>query len=97
MSEPAADFNLEPPLEPGHIPPRVVDELRHVYRVAKDYAGAFGDSVKAQAEKHKIAPGALRKYIAALEGDKLSEAAKEADDLARLLGDVGANTTEVET
>ncbi len=87
MSEP---FELEEPLQPGHVPPRVVDELRSAYRVAADYAGAFNDALKAQAEKHAIAPKALRRYIAALESDSLDDARKELDDLSRLIEEAGA-------
>lgn len=84
---PAEPFALEP-IEPGVVPPRVIEELRTAHRVASDYALAFNDACKAQAEKHKVAPKALRRYIAALEADKLKDAEKEADDLARLI-DIG--------
>lgn len=73
------------PYEPGTVPPATMDELRHAYRVARDFATAYGDAVKAQAEKAQIKPRALRRYIAALEDDKLDEAAKEASDLERLI------------
>lgn len=78
------DFNLEPPT-PGVVPERVIFDLRNAYRIAKDYAGALSDALKAQAEKHDVKPGALRRYIAALEGDKVDEAAAEAADLERLI------------
>lgn len=85
--QPAApDFALEPTVEPGHLPQRVIEELRHSYRVARDYSEAFGDCVKAQAEKHKIVPAALRKYIAALEDDKVPKVRKEAESLQTLIG-----------
>jgi DNA-binding IscR family transcriptional regulator len=79
------NFALEPS-DPGVVPERVIDELRQFYRVAKDHTGALGDAIKAQAEKHSIAPAALRKYIAALENDSLVDAAKEAADLEKLIG-----------
>jgi len=78
-------FELVPSPPPGEIPARTIDELRICYREAKDYAGAFRDAIKAQAERAKIKPAALRRYIAALEGDKIDEAAKEAEDLERLI------------
>ena len=81
---PPATFQLEPE-KPGNVPPRVIEELRHCYREAKDYSLALSEAMKAQAEKHKIKPGALRRYIAALEGDKLDEAKAEAADLERLI------------
>jgi hypothetical protein len=77
-------FALEPS-EPGVVPPRVIEELRRGFREAKDYADAFGEAVKAQAEKHGIKLKALRRYIAALESDKLDEEAAVAADLERLI------------
>jgi hypothetical protein len=80
----AADFALEPS-EPGIVPQRVIDELRRCYREARDYAGALTDAIKNQAEKHSVEPGALRKYIAALESDDIEDTRKEVDDLRRLI------------
>lgn len=79
------EFDLEPSPPPGEISENVIEELRRCYREAKDYTGALRDAVKAQAEKAKIKPAALRRYIAALEGDTIDEAAKEAEDLERLI------------
>jgi hypothetical protein len=79
------EFALEPS-EPGVVPERVITELRNAYRVAKDYTGAFGDAVKAQSDKCGIVPAALRRYIAALEGDSLEEVAHELRDLEKLIG-----------
>lgn len=85
MSDTAAEpFALEA-IVPGVVPPRVIAELREAHRIATDYALGFGDALKAQAEKHKVAPKALRRYIVALESDKVKDAEKEADDLARLI------------
>jgi len=81
----ADDFALQPSPPPGEISENVIAELRRCYREAKDYAGAFRDALKAQSEKARIRPGALRRYIAALEGDSIDEAAKEAEDLERLI------------
>ncbi len=78
------EFALEPS-EPGVVPERVISELRNGHRIAKDYGSAFGEALKAQAEKYNVAPGALRRYVAALNGDKLDDAAKEATDLVNLL------------
>ena len=79
------DFELEPG-EPGVVPERVIDELRKAYREASDYTAAFGDAIKAQAEKHAINAKALRRYVTALETNKLADAAKEAEDLEKLIG-----------
>lgn len=78
------EFALEPS-EPGVVPARVVDELRRCYREARDYTQALGDAIKAQAEKHGIDAGALRKYVAALEGDRVEDTRKEIEDLQRLI------------
>lgn len=74
-----------PRVGPEHIPTAVIDELREACRIAADYSGTFSDACKAQAVKHYIAPGALKRYIRALEGDKLAEAEHEADDLKTLI------------
>ena len=71
----ADEFALEPSPPDGTIPERVIDELRHARRIAKDYAQSFSDAVKAQAELRKIKPSALKRYIAALEDDTLDAAA----------------------
>lgn len=78
------NFDLESPT-PGAPSENVIAELRRCHREAKDCAGAFGDAIKAQAQKHKLKPAALRRYIAALEGDKVDDAAKEASDLELLI------------
>ena len=54
--------------------------------VAKDHSQAFADAVKAQAQKYGIKPGALKRYVVALEDDKLDELDAETDDLGRLIG-----------
>lgn len=84
-AESEADFALEPPSAPGEIPERVILELRRACSIAADYAGAFTDACNEQAEKHGIKPGALKRYIKALEGDKLDDCEKEADDLIALI------------
>lgn len=81
----ADGFALEPP-EPGKVPDRVIDELKHARTVAKDHAQAFSDCLKAQAEKYGIKPGALKRYIVALCEDKVEEVENETDDLQRLIG-----------
>jgi len=78
------DFALESG-EPGVVPERVISELRRSRANAKDYAQAFSDAVTAQATKYSIKPGALKRYIVALEADKVDELDAETDDLERLL------------
>lgn len=82
--EDVAAFALEAQI-PGHINDNVVAELCRCYHEAADYAAALTDAIKAQAEKHKIEPKALRMYIAALCSDKRDQTKMVADDLARLL------------
>lgn len=74
-----------PRVGPEHIPTAVIDELREACRIAAGYSGAFSDACKAQAEKHHIAPGALKRYIRALEADKLDAATQEAGDFVILV------------
>lgn len=82
----APDFELEPPPVKGEIPERIVNELCACRRTAKDYAQAYSDACKTQAEKHGIPPAALKRYIAALVDDKLEDARVEIDALEKLLG-----------
>lgn len=73
-------------VDPGEIPQSVIDELVEAKGNAKAYAEAFGDAVKAQAEKYKIKKGALSKYIAAIEADKVEDVRAETAALADLIG-----------
>lgn len=87
VSEPvqkdAFDENME--AAPGEIPERVIVELRAACHTAANYSAAFTDACKHQAEKYKIKPGALKRYVKALEGDKLDDVEAETDDLAALI------------
>lgn len=78
------EFALESPVA-GIPPAGVIEELRHLRRVAADAVTDYGEALKAQAERHNIKRGALRRYIAALESDKTEDAAEEARDLERLI------------
>jgi hypothetical protein len=77
------DFALEP--SDGNIPERVITELRSAYSIAKDYAQSYSDAAKAQAELYKLKPGALKRYIAALENDSTDDLKAEASDIEKLL------------
>jgi hypothetical protein len=96
MSDTPDEFALEPEPKPGQVPERVITELRGCYAEAADYTAALADAIKAQAEKYKVNPKALRRYIAALEGDKLDEAAKEAEDLEKLIAQHGPPTATIQ-
>ncbi|MCC6812259.1 MAG: hypothetical protein IT381_32860 [Deltaproteobacteria bacterium] len=74
-----------PQIGPEHIPERVIDELREACRIAADHSGAFSDACKAQAEKYHVKPGALKRFVKALEGDTLNDVEEEMDDLAALI------------
>lgn len=78
------EFNLEAQ-QPGRVPESVIAELRQCCHDAMDYAGAFSDACKAQAEKYGIKPGALKRYVKALEGDKVDDAEAESEDLLALI------------
>lgn len=83
-TEAPADFALEP--SDGNIPDRVIEELREAYELAKDRAQSYSDAAKAQAEKYKLKPGALKKYIAALANDSIAKLDAEMTDLEKLIG-----------
>lgn len=80
-----ADIDPAFAVVPGQVPQPVIDELREACRTAADFAAAFGEACTAQAEKYKLKPKALRRYIVALEGDKLADAEREAEDLQALI------------
>lgn len=67
------------------IPRKTITELVHARTIARDYVKAYGEAITAQAEKYKIKKGALRKYIAALEGNKEHELDSEVQDIEKLL------------
>lgn len=80
------EFALEPSVPRGEIPERVIGELRTARRTAKDYARAYSDAAKAQAGKYGVNERALKRFIAALEDDKVGELDAEAQALERLIG-----------
>ena len=82
---PPQPFDLEHSPPPGKLPQRVIDELIQSRRIAKDYAQAFSDAAKAQAQKYGIKPQALKRFIAALDDDSTAELREELDDLEGLL------------
>jgi hypothetical protein len=81
----ANEFALEPSSPPGEVPEAVIAELMTVRQTAKDYAGAYADAVKAQADKFKVNANALKRYIAARQDDKLNDLDIELADLARMM------------
>jgi len=79
------EFALEPDVEPGKVPVAVINELRALRTNANDASTLFREAITVQAEKHKVKPKALRKYVVALGNDKVDEAKAEAEDLERLI------------
>jgi len=59
-------------------------ELENACEVAVDYAGAFRDACKAQAEQHQLEPAALSRYVKARVADKLDKLAREQDTTRQL-------------
>jgi hypothetical protein len=80
------DFSLEPAPSQGEIPQRVIDELVGARRIAKNFVEAFADAVIAQADKYKVNKSALKRYVCAIESDKIDEMNSEVADLEKLLG-----------
>ena len=79
------DFALEPAMEPGHVPERVIEELMRCRQEALSYAEGYSEAVKTQAEKFKVKAGALKRYVNARVSDTLEELNAETDDLNKLL------------
>lgn len=84
---PGTQHDIDPAFDvrPGEVPPLVIDELRSAFRIAADHAESYADAVTAQATKYQIKPGALKRYIRALEADKLDAATQEAGDFVILV------------
>lgn len=78
------DFALSSPT-PGKVPAGVVTELRGLRTNANIAVADFREAIKVQADKHKIKPAALRRYVNALASDKVDEVRKEAEDLESLI------------
>lgn len=67
----------------------VIDELVLLRASARLAAEDFSEAIKAQAEKHEIAKGALRRFVCAVEKDALAALSAEFDDLAALMTKAG--------
>lgn len=64
----------------------VIDELVQLRSEAKLRAEMFSEAVALQAKKNEISKGALRRYVCAVEADKLEALGAEASALEELLG-----------
>ncbi len=78
-------FELDMP-ENGRVGKNVLADLVRERNIAKDHAQAFADAVKRVAEKHRVKPVALKRYVVAIADDKVAALNKETDDLELLLG-----------
>jgi hypothetical protein len=63
----------------------VIDELVQLRSEAKLRAEIFSEAVAEQAKKNEISKGALRRYVCAVEADKLEALGAEAQALEELL------------
>ena len=59
------------------IPKQTIKELVNLRSEAKLAAETFSEAVAAQAEKHNVNKGALKKYVSALEADKVGKLDEE--------------------
>ena len=80
----AENFALESGV-PGEVPSRVIEELRSLRNAQNEATATFRDAVKVQAEKHKLKPKALRRYVNALASDKVDEAKVECEQIVHLI------------
>ncbi len=78
------DFNLESQ-EPGKVPDGVIEELRRLRSAANEGATDFREAIKVQADKHKVKPAALRRYVIALGRDSVDELGREVRDIEHLI------------
>jgi hypothetical protein len=62
-----------------------IDELVNLRSEAKLAAETFSEAVAAQAEKHGVNKGALKKYVSALEADKVGKLDEETAAILELI------------
>lgn len=67
------------------IPKQTVNELVGLRSEAKLATETFNEAVAAQAEKHSVNKGALKKYVSALEADKVGKLDEETAALVELI------------
>ena len=67
------------------IPKQTIKELVNLRSEAKLAAETFSEAVAAQAEKHSVNKGALKKYVSALEADKVGKLDEETAALLLLI------------
>ena len=73
--------------EPGskRLDAATIAELVGLRSLARGAAETFSEAIKAQSEACGLSRSALRRYVCALEADKLQKLDAEAEDLARLM------------
>ncbi len=67
------------------IPKATINELVGLRSEAKLAAETFSEAVAAQAEKHSVNKGALKKYVSALEADKVGKLDEETAAILELI------------
>jgi hypothetical protein len=82
----APPFALEPSVPDGNTPERVIEELCAARTTARDYAEAYNAAIVGQAEKYKLQPSALKRFVNAKEVDALEKLDEETTDLEKLIG-----------
>lgn len=75
------------------IPQKTIDELVLLRTRAKLATENFTDAVADQAEKHKVDKGALRKYVCAVEADKVGKLDAELEAIAALINRTSTPST----
>ena len=76
---------------------KVFDELELAYLTAKQYASAFQDAIKEQAEKHGLDPQALAKFVRAKANDNFDKLHKELSTIEQLAFKFGPVESQVFT
>ena len=66
-----------------------IEELERLYNRRLEASTAFGDAIKACAEKAGLNAGPLKKFVIARVKEKLPELQRDQDQLALLFFDVG--------
>lgn len=73
-------------VEFGKVSGPTLQELVRLKAEAKSAAKEFADAIEAQAKKHRVKKPALRRYVTAIEADKLHDLHAETESLAGLMG-----------
>jgi len=78
-------FDLEPTLPTGQIPARVLVELIALRAAQRSAIETYAEAVTAQATKFSVGKKALRRFIAAVDNDKLADLKLECAGVQQLI------------